>query len=113
MNYRCPVCLYAELPFPPRDYHICPCCGTEFGNDDAESSHKELRDAWIGHGAPWFFGLPPLGWNPTQQMLNAGFFAFQGAADRLPVRIQFDRAAMIVSSGFGETADNSTFAIAA
>jgi len=36
MNYRCPVCFFDELPYPPRDYHICPCCGTEFGNDDAE-----------------------------------------------------------------------------
>ena len=43
MNYRCPVCFFDEMPDPPRDYNICPCCGTEFGNDDVEYSYAELR----------------------------------------------------------------------
>jgi len=72
MTFRCPVCMYGELPYPPSDYHICPCCGTEFGNDDAELTHAELRDQWIEHGARWFFGDPPTGWNAKQQLYGAG-----------------------------------------
>jgi hypothetical protein len=68
---RCPVCFYL-LPYPARDYHICPCCGTEFGNDDADQTHSELRQEWLDQGTPWFFGNPPAGWNPLQQLLNAG-----------------------------------------
>ena len=73
MNFRCPVCMYPNLSEPPCDYHICPCCGTEFENDDADVSHAELRSAWIRNGAPWFFGQPPRNWNPAQQLYDAGF----------------------------------------
>jgi hypothetical protein len=52
---------------PPQDYNICECCGTEFGNHDEERSHEELRTEWIARGAKWFFGEPPLGWNPWKQ----------------------------------------------
>jgi len=68
----CPVCFYPELPYPPRDYHICPCCGTEFGNDDDDMSHAQLRELWIANGAQWFFRNPPVGWNATLQLLYAG-----------------------------------------
>lgn len=73
MNFMCPVCHFGEMPYPPRDYHICPCCGTEFGNDDQEMSHAELRVQWAANGAHWFFGLPPLGWNGWMQLLRAGY----------------------------------------
>lgn len=73
MNFICPVCFYAKLPYSPRDYHICPCCGTEFGNDDANFSHQQLREMWVAGGANWFFGRPPEGWNPWLQLLKAGF----------------------------------------
>lgn len=69
---RCPVCMYPSLAYPPRDYHICPCCGTEFGNDDAEFSHDQLREMWISAGARWFFGKAPDHWNPWIQLINAG-----------------------------------------
>jgi hypothetical protein len=72
MNYRCPVCFFDELPYPPRDYHICPCCGTEFGNDDAEVSDSRLREIWITQGAKWFFGKPPEGWSPWHQLAESG-----------------------------------------
>ena len=72
MNFRCPVCFFNSLPYPPRDYHICPCCGTEFGNDDADFSHAELRRRWIANGAPWFYENPPERWNPWIQLINAG-----------------------------------------
>jgi len=72
MRYRCPVCMFPRLPYPPRDYHICPCCGTEFGNDDAEFSHGLLRDMWVAAGAHWFFGKPPEHWNPWLQLFEGG-----------------------------------------
>lgn len=72
MTYRCPVCFYDRLPYPPADYHICPCCGTEFGNDDAEFSYPQLREMWVAGGANWFFGRPPDHWNPWVQLLKAG-----------------------------------------
>ena len=68
----CPVCLFGNLPYPARDYHICPCCGTEFGNDDARFTHEQLREAWIAGGARWFFGRPPERWNPWIQLVNHG-----------------------------------------
>lgn len=72
MSYTCPVCLYVEMPYPPADYDICPCCGTEFGNDDADFSYEQLRERWIRSGARWFFGNPPPGWNPWMQLIHAG-----------------------------------------
>lgn len=72
MNYQCPVCFYDGLPYPPQDYHICLCCGTEFGNDDGDFSHAQLREMWIASGAEWFFRNPPSGWNPWVQLQGAG-----------------------------------------
>ena len=73
MNGRCPVCFYPDLPYPAKDYNICPCCATEFENDDADLTHAELRQAWLERGAPWFFGEAPHDWSPLQQLVNAGF----------------------------------------
>src|SRR5579862_3894938 len=67
---RCPVCAYPDMPYPPVNYNICPCCGTEFGNDDAFATVDDLRDQWVAHGANWFFGAPPLGWNPWLQLME-------------------------------------------
>jgi hypothetical protein len=73
MRHSCPVCVFPDLPYPPRDYHICPCCGTEFGNDDSRFSHAQLREMWIAGGAQWFFGKPPQPWNPWLQLIQGGF----------------------------------------
>lgn len=75
MRYRCPVCFFDKLPYPPADYHICPSCGTEFGNDDAELSHEQLREMWVAGGANWFFAKAPEHWNPWIQLLrvSSGF----------------------------------------
>ena len=70
--FSCPVCLFSKMPDPPQDYHICPCCGTEFGNDDADSTYDELRTAWIANGAPWVFKPPPAGWSPWSQLVDGG-----------------------------------------
>ena len=57
------------------DFQICPCCGTEFEYDDATLSHAELRSAWIRNGAEWHSRVvhPPLGWNPSMQLILAGY----------------------------------------
>jgi len=71
MNFICPVCYFDHLHEPPRNYNICPCCGTEFGNDDDGVSWKTLRDEWLANGAHWFFEQPPIYWNPYGQLLRA------------------------------------------
>lgn len=67
--YRCPVCAYG-LNEPPENYYICPCCGTEFENDDYKTSHSELRARWIARGTPWFSDAthPPDSWDPIAQL---------------------------------------------
>src|SRR2546421_11552015 len=64
--------MYNALPYPPSDYHVCPCCGTEFGTDDEDLSHQQLREMWLGSGARWFFGTPPAAWNWFNQLYEAG-----------------------------------------
>ena len=73
MNYRCPVCFYERMPYPPEDYNICPCCGTEFGNDDVEYSYEELRLNWLMKGAHWFYEQPPVGWSAGAQLAKAAY----------------------------------------
>lgn len=74
MTYRCPVCGYTQLPRPPCDYLICPCCGTEFGYDDYATVHEQLRQRWMALGAPWFSRtrLVPQGWNSVVQLMASG-----------------------------------------
>lgn len=78
MTYQCPVCGFSSLAAPPRDYYICPCCGTEFGNDDTLYTFSELRRRWINRGLVWFsrFTPPPRDWNPFIQLSAAGLSAF-------------------------------------
>jgi hypothetical protein len=67
--------LYANLPYPLNNYNICPCCGTEFGNDDAFLTHEELRYFWIASGAQWHSHvlLPPAGWDAVAQLIEGVF----------------------------------------
>jgi hypothetical protein len=68
----CPVCAYDKLEFPPRNYSICACCGTEFGYDDRVFSHAQLTKKWVDRKCPWFDeGEPkPLGWNAYMQLID-------------------------------------------
>jgi hypothetical protein len=91
MNYQCPVCFYSGLPYPPADYHICPCCGTEFGQDDDNYSHAQLREMWVATGAHWFFGKPPLSWNPWLQLIEGGLSG-AAATGVIKVVVQFGTA---------------------
>jgi hypothetical protein len=93
MKYLCPVCGFDNMPFPPEDHNICPCCGTEFGYHDLRMSHQELRERWAAGGASWFSAaMPqPLGWNWYIQLFNAGFVAVEVRGmevflDRLPIQ---------------------------
>lgn len=78
----CPVCGYPNLDEAPYDqhgcptYNICPCCGTEFGYDDARSSHARLRERWIANGMSWWSSYlrPPGHWDPASQLKNAALF---------------------------------------
>lgn len=53
-RHACPVCEYDQMTHPPKDYMICPQCGTEFGNDDTLKTYSELRAAWEAKGRSWF-----------------------------------------------------------
>ena len=68
-TYLCPVCGYG-MEDPPSDFNICPCCGTEFGYHDANTSTNTLRAAWLRAGAKWWSTTDPEpdGWDPYVQV---------------------------------------------
>lgn len=76
LTYRCPVCGYPGLDEPPYDehgcasYNICPCCGTEFGYDDNNIAHAELRKRWISSGMRWWSKTTPkpADWDAERQL---------------------------------------------
>src|SRR5580658_3712561 len=69
-GYPCPVCNFT-MPVPPASFNICPSCGTEFGNDDADWTSGQLRQAWLESGAQWWSKSQPApaNWNPVEQVL--------------------------------------------
>jgi len=73
--HLCPVCGYREMPDPPEDFNICPCCGTEFGYTNAGVTNEQVRAKWLSQNAPWFSPdiQPPADWNPHRQLVEAGF----------------------------------------
>ena len=81
MSFTCPVCGFAGLLEPHVDptgsptYSICPCCGIQFGADDLDRSHAELRADWLAEGAEWWSQNqpPPADWEATAQLTRAGF----------------------------------------
>jgi len=79
----CPVCGY-EMEAPPKDYRICPSCGTEFGVHDVNATVAELREAWMKTGALWWSKLDPVpaNWEPITQMEKAGIFVKRPAASQ-------------------------------
>lgn len=79
MTFVCPVCFFTNLPYPPENYNICPCCGTEFENDDVEYTYAELRRAWIARGAPWFYGAPDPSWSAWAQLAECSYGITTGA----------------------------------
>jgi hypothetical protein len=75
VNNKCKVCGY-DMPYPPVAYNICPCCGIEYGLDDAFDSYQDFRDNWLREGGKWFSRiephLQPNGWNAWDQLERAG-----------------------------------------
>lgn len=69
--FLCPVCFFDQMPDPPQNYNICPCCGTEFEFDDEVKTHAQLRQEWIAGGAKWFFRQPPPFWSAAAQLAQA------------------------------------------
>jgi hypothetical protein len=65
----CTVCGY-EMEEGPRDYNICPSCGTEFGIHDVNSSIDNLRLAWLRTGPAWYSTVAetPPDWDPIRQL---------------------------------------------
>src|ERR1035438_6576874 len=65
----CPVCGF-DMDDPPRDYNVCPSCGTEFGLHDLNASVLELRQAWIKTGPVWWSKSDehPTNWDPYVQL---------------------------------------------
>ncbi len=61
---------------PAEDFYICPCCGTEFENDDFEITYAELRQRWEDRGMQWFSRNtpPPPYWSPEIQLENLSRF---------------------------------------
>lgn len=83
-GYTCPVCGYL-LASPPQDFLICVSCGTEFGNDDLDWSHAQLRSAWMEEGFNWFSNTsaPPDNWDPIAQVARVITLTGRGTAVRL------------------------------
>ncbi len=71
-HLNCPICGFAEMPYPPVPYNVCPCCGTEFGVADYYHPQQELRHEWITSGMHWFSDIrkPPVNWNPSEQLMT-------------------------------------------
>ena len=100
--YSCPVCGYQGLREPPRDFSICPSCGTEFESDDfgttqeeVERRQAELRNEWSEKGAQWFSHATPRPqhWNPYAQLAAAGLSV--RVANSVNVMIRIDRIGRI------------------
>jgi len=75
MTYTCPVCGYDELPYPPEDWMICPCCNTMFEYSEVTRGFDALRRNWIETGAKWGTNdVPrPTYWSPISQLQNIGY----------------------------------------
>jgi len=77
-THECRVCGCYSEDFPWGEdgrsptYHICPCCGVQFGKEDISlESIKKYRDEWITKGGIWFVkNKKPDGWNMEIQMKN-------------------------------------------
>ncbi len=80
-KFVCPVCGHRDLVEPAWDittgtpsFNICPCCGCEFGYEDAtpKAKNRYLLN-WIKKGAIWFKpDLKPANWDLREQLKYMG-----------------------------------------
>lgn len=83
-KHYCPACGF-YLDFMPWENllpsdEICPCCGIQFGYDDAAGGdinkrsliYKEWKKRWINEGMLWKSkGMEqPESWDPIEQLKN-------------------------------------------
>ncbi len=68
-RFLCPVCGFL-MEEEPKNYNICPSCGTEFDNDDQNATIEELRMTWIRAGCLWWSDSDqkPDDFNPCLQL---------------------------------------------
>ncbi|MDE0547415.1 hypothetical protein [Microbacterium sp. C7(2022)] len=66
-NAYCRVCGYEPADAPwgadgtEPSWEICPCCGVEFGYEDASAAGvRKYRERWVAAGAPWSDPTTPL-----------------------------------------------------
>jgi hypothetical protein len=80
-KYTCPVCGYPDLEEPAWNistgnpsFEICPCCGCEFGYEDATSiGKKRYLQKWVRSGTNWFKpDLKPANWDLREQLTRVG-----------------------------------------
>lgn len=71
MKYSCPVCAW-DNDVPCDDYHICPCCGTEFEGPNTPLYGwpvEHMRKAWLETGPVWWSKFErPKGWTGESQV---------------------------------------------
>ena len=81
LTHTCTICGYDGLDEPPADWSICPSCGTQFGYDDASTTHEELRNRWLKAGAKWWSPNTPAppGWDADAQLQRAGIVSERAA----------------------------------
>jgi hypothetical protein len=94
----CPVCGFS-MEEPPRDYNICPSCGTEFGVHDVNATLADLRASWIATGPKWWSKAEPQpeNWNPFAQLAR-----IETVTPLLGVPVQLGSATGIISgSSYG------------
>ncbi len=75
----CPVCGFYDYDgsifwknWENTYQEICPICGTQFGYDDSNLSHEELRKNWVENGMKFWSSSrkKPKNWNPLEQLKN-------------------------------------------
>jgi hypothetical protein len=105
---QCPVCGY-EMEAPPKDYRICPSCGTEFGLHDVNATIADLRDGWLGTGPKWWSKTDqqPINWDPLAQMEKAGIAVKRQPSSEPSSVSTSSSTSVVVGRGLGWTASPS------
>lgn len=80
-KFTCEVCGFNGLDEAPwgadgktPSFDICPCCGVEFGYEDATDTGKaNFRTKWIATGGKWFDeSKKPNRWDIKEQLAKIG-----------------------------------------
>jgi len=84
-RWECPECGYKDMPTPPNNYHICPKCMVEFGNDDKRTKAEEREHLAFQRGqqamAEKAVQLVDGRWGEPEQLNETGDVLKELAAD--------------------------------